>query len=146
MIVRARSWRRYFHNKYLLRESINLYSYCVKQSYLQNWYNGRRGEPREKLNIPGFFCIFFLEIFTRSSDFVNSVDCVGKITSKSVRLQPVFIQKRFEVNKKWEIEVIISMTMLPRSSERIFNPMRCTGNMYEHVDQRVIMTLNIFKF
>ena len=132
MIVRARPWRRYFHNKYLLRESINLYSYCVKQSYLQNWYNGRRGEPREnlgeKLNIPGFFCIFFLEIFTRSSDFVNSVDCVGKITSKSVRLQPVFIQKRFEVNKKQIL-----------SSEKMTNAGDCNLWLYSLVLQRVFI-------
>ena len=29
--------------------------------------------------------------------------------------------------EKWEIQVIVSMIMLTRSSERIFNPMRYTG-------------------
>ena len=35
------------------------------------------------------------------SDFINSYDCIGKITSNSIRLQPVFIKKKmFEVDKK----------------------------------------------
>ena len=38
------------------------------------------------------------------------------------------IKKWLLLVKKWEIQVIISMIMLTRSSERIFNPMRYTGN------------------
>ena len=34
------------------------------------------------------------------SDFVISDDCIGKITLKSIRLYPVFIKKKFEVNRK----------------------------------------------
>ena len=34
------------------------------------------------------------------SDFVNFDDCIRKITTKSIRLLPVYVQKRFEVNKK----------------------------------------------
>ena len=35
------------------------------------------------------------------SDFLNSGYCIGKITSKSIRLQPVFIKKlRFEDDEK----------------------------------------------
>ena len=45
------------------------------------------------------FCSFF-EILQKYSDFVNSNHYIGKITSKSIRLQPVFIPKKFEVNKK----------------------------------------------
>ena len=44
------------------------------------------------------------------------------------------IKNRFEVDKKgiisskkWLIQVIISIIVLTRSSERIFNPMRYTG-------------------
>ena len=40
----------------------------------------------------GFFAVFY-EILPKFSDFINSDDCIGKITSKSMRLQPVFIQK-----------------------------------------------------
>ena len=32
--------------------------------------------------------------------------------------------------EKWEIQVIISMIMLTRSSESIFNPMRYTGSYF----------------
>ena len=53
-----------------------------------------------------------------------------KITSKSVRLQPVLLKKRFEVNKKqifscekWEIQIVVFMIMLTRSS------MRYAGNV-----------------
>ena len=42
------------------------------------------------------FCFFFFELLQKFSDFVNFNYCIGKITSKSIRLQPVFIQKRFE--------------------------------------------------
>ena len=35
----------------------------------------------------------FFEILPNFNDFVNSDDCIGKITSKSIRLKSVFIQK-----------------------------------------------------
>ena len=41
-----------------------------------------------------FFAVFFFEIFPKFCDFVNSDDCIEKITSKAIRLQPVFIQKK----------------------------------------------------
>ena len=43
---------------------------------------------------------FFLEILTKLWEFVNFHDCIGKIKSKSIRLQSVFILKKFEVDKK----------------------------------------------
>ena len=49
-----------------------------------------------------FFVVFayiFLNTNTKFSDFVNSDDCIREITSKYIRLQPVFIKKKFEVNK-----------------------------------------------
>ena len=36
----------------------------------------------------------FLEILPKFCDFVNSDDCIGKITSKSIRLKPVCIQTK----------------------------------------------------
>ena len=47
-----------------------------------------------------FLFAVFIEIFPTFNDFVNSSDCTGKIISKSIRLQPVFNQKRFQVDKK----------------------------------------------
>ena len=44
-----------------------------------------------------FFFVVFLEILLKFRDFVNSDDCIGKITSKSIILQikqPVFIKKK----------------------------------------------------
>ena len=83
-----------------------------------------------------FFSVFFFKLLPKLIDFINSDDCIGKIISKSIRLYPVFIQKRFGFNKKrdyfwWkklEIQVILYMVMPTRSSERIFNPSRYTGN------------------
>ena len=50
---------------------------------------------------------------------------MGKFTSKYIRLLPVFIQKRFEVNekpiyssKKLEIQLVVFMIMHTRSSGR----------------------------
>ena len=40
----------------------------------------------------GFFAVFYEnEILPKFKGFVNSDDCIGKITPKSIRLQPVFI-------------------------------------------------------
>ena len=49
-------------------------------------------------NFRFFFCRFF-KILPKFSEFVNSDDCIEKITSKSMRLQPVYIKRKFEVNK-----------------------------------------------
>ena len=47
------------------------------------------------------FTVFFFKMLPKFSDFVNSGYCIGKITSKSIRLQPVFIKKlRFEDDEK----------------------------------------------
>ena len=35
-------------------------------------------------------------------------------------------------SEKWEIQVIITMIMLTRSSERIFSPSRYTGYNYDY--------------
>ena len=40
-----------------------------------------------------FFCSFFFEILKKFSDFVNSDDCIGKITSKSIRINSDFVLK-----------------------------------------------------
>ena len=67
----------------------------------------------------GFFCSnFFFKLLPKFNDFINSDDCIGTITSKSIRLQPV---------KKKKIQVITFMTMLTCPLENIFNPMRYTG-------------------
>ena len=52
--------------------------------------------------------------------FVNSDYCIGQISSKSIRLQPVFIQKRFEVNEKHTF-----------SSEKMINSGNCISD-YAH--------------
>ena len=106
--------------------------------FRENWGGDRsrchtiRHLLAEKMN---FFQLFFFELLPKFSDFVNSNDCIGKVTSKAIWLYPVFIKKkiiiimknRFFVVKKWEIQVIISMILLTPSSKRIFNPMRYTG-------------------
>ena len=56
-------------------------------------------------------------------------------SKKSIRFKLVFIQKRFEVNIKQIFSskkminsgVIVFMIMVIRSSDRIFNPLRCTN-------------------
>ena len=53
----------------------------------------------DKCNIVGFFAVLF-DILPKLNDFVNPNDCIGKITCTSIRLQPVFIKKKLEVNRK----------------------------------------------
>ena len=50
-------------------------------------------------NVRFLFKVFF-KILPKFSYFVNSDYCIGKITSKCIRLQLVFIQKIFLVNRK----------------------------------------------
>ena len=82
----------------------------------------------------GFFCSFFFELLLKFSDFVNSDVCIGKITSKfieyiqfSLKKYLKFIKIRFILVKKLKIQVIISMIIIIRSSERIFNPINYAG-------------------
>ena len=92
------------------------------------------------MKISSFFCSFFSKYFQKSSDFVNSDDCSGKTTSKSIRLQPDFVQKRFEVDKNrfilvenWDIQIIVFKNMLGEEMYQIFGEdlylMRFTGNI-----------------
>ena len=50
----------------------------------------------EKWKYLGFFLQCSSKLFPMFSKFINSDDCIGKITSKSIRLEPVFIQKKIE--------------------------------------------------
>ena len=43
---------------------------------------------------------FFFKLLPKFSDLINSGDCIGKITSKSIRLYPVFIEKKINLIKK----------------------------------------------
>ena len=52
----------------------------------------------------------FIKLLREYSNFINSDDCIGKMISKAISLNPVFIQKRFDLDKK---EII--------SSEKIRN-------------------------
>ena len=47
-----------------------------------------------KKNVVIFFAGFIFKLLSKLSDFINSDDWIGKITSKSVRLEPVFIRKK----------------------------------------------------
>ena len=47
----------------------------------------------EKWKIFFVFAVLII-LLPKFSDFINSDDCMGKITSKSVRLYPVFNQKK----------------------------------------------------
>ena len=68
-----------------------------------------------------------------SSLAINTDDIIGKSTSKSIRIYPVFylffklnlVKKGLFLVKKGEIQFIIFM--VTRSSGRIFNPSHCTG-------------------
>ena len=48
--------------------------------------------------------------YAKFSDFVDIDDCIGKITLKSIRLQPVFVEKKivfvFQTGKKYYIQTV----------------------------------------
>ena len=44
--------------------------------------------------------LFFL-LLQQFSDFINSDDCIGKITQKSINLYPFYSKKKIQFNKKW---------------------------------------------
>ena len=78
------------------------------------------------------FCSFFFKLFQKFSDFLNPEDFIGKRTSKTIRLYPIFNKKKgLFVMKKIinSINYIYVYYILTRSSERIFNPSRYTGNI-----------------
>ena len=43
---------------------------------------------------------FFFKLLPKRRNFINSDDCIGKITPKSIRLNPVFIEKKLNLIKK----------------------------------------------
>ena len=49
------------------------------------------------------------QISKKFSDFVNSDDPIGKITSKSIRLHPVFIQKKILSLEKTDFFLVKKM-------------------------------------
>jgi len=79
---------------------------------------------------------FFFKFLPKFSDFINSDDSIEKITSKSIRLYLILFKKIYDLIKKGissgekmrNSGNYIYMIMLIRSSERIFNPSRFTGN------------------
>ena len=46
------------------------------------------------------FAVFCFKLLPKFSNLINSNGCVEKITSKSIRLYPVFIQKKIWIKKK----------------------------------------------
>ena len=53
-------------------------------------------------NVRFIFAVIF-KLLPKLRSFKNSDDIIGKITSNYNRLYPVFIEKRFESNKKKEL-------------------------------------------
>ena len=47
-----------------------------------------------------FYFAVFYKLLPKCRDFMNFDDCIGKITSKAIRLNLVFIKKKIEFNKK----------------------------------------------
>ena len=46
------------------------------------------------MNIFRFFLAVFFKLLPKFTDFINSDNCIEKITSKSIRTHPVFILKQ----------------------------------------------------
>ena len=81
-----------------------------------------------------FFCIIFIKLHLRFSDFVNSDNCIGIITSNSIRLYSVFTDKiYFYLNENVKVSSekmrnhTICMILLSCSTEMVFNPNHYTG-------------------
>ena len=67
-------------------------------------------------NFRFYFAVFF-KLLPKFSDFINYDDSVGKMTSKSIRLYPVFIKKSFNLIKKG----IISGEKMKNSGNYIYD-------------------------
>ena len=69
-------------------------SEILKNKFYKNVCENVSKNLDEKLKILGFcFCSFCI-VLPMFIDFVNSNDWIGKIASKSIRLQSVIIQKK----------------------------------------------------
>ena len=44
-----------------------------------------------------FFAVFFFKLLPKLNDFINFDDCIGRITTNSIRLYAVFIQKKVSI-------------------------------------------------
>ena len=72
------------------RSSSDLSEYALLhiKKYFFIYENQVLGKEIKKL---GFFMQFFFKFLPKFTDFINSDDCIGKITSKSIRMNPVFL-------------------------------------------------------
>ena len=111
----------WFHWKYLVQiyQNITYFKFKIHFCIYKNQFLG------ENLSV---FCSFFFELHQKFSTFLNSDDCFEKFTSKFNRLYPVIIQIMIR---------IITITMLTRSSERIFNPSCCTIYKYIYIYNKI---------
>ena len=69
------------------------------------------------------FFAFFFKLLPKFSDLKYSDDCIGKITSKSFRLKPVFIQKWYEC---------IKITSSLEGRIHAISPHQCDGWIRDH--------------
>ena len=119
--------------------STYLCSSCIQCSSLHFFFLNKKinQSSGEQLYSLGSCLQFFYKLLPNFSDLINSDDCIEKITSKSIGLYPVFVFKKLIqwkkglfLLKKWLIQVIITMIMFSRSSEKIFNQSRYTSYIY----------------
>ena len=84
------------------------------------------------INVCFSFAFFFLQITSKFNDLINS-ECLIKmyltLSSSVFKKHFNWIKKRdyLFIMKEWKIQVIMSMIMLTRFLEMIFNLMRYTG-------------------
>ena len=83
-----------FLNKFWLFSDISFdLIFPMQSSEFKKLLNFGKYSKKKNINKIPFFYVVFKEILPKFSDFLNSDDCIGKITSKSITLQPVFILK-----------------------------------------------------
>ena len=76
----------WFHRKDIVKIYQNIpYSQFKKYFFIyKNWFLG------EKWFFKPFSCSFFFKLLSKFRDFINSDECMRKITSKSIRIYPVY--------------------------------------------------------
>ena len=106
-------------SEYILFQILKIF-FCINKNQFFKW----------KIEYFRFFFAVFFKILPEFNDFVNSDACIGKIASKSIRLQTVFINNFLsQVNKK-QILSIEKMSIYYCAYSffgEVFNPMRYTG-------------------
>ena len=105
---------------------IHIYQNLPYFKFLEWFFIYKNQYIGEKLPFLGFiFAVFFIKLLPNVSYFINSDDCIRKITSKSIWLYPGLFRKGFQFNLKMNLSRFIFCSFIFKILPKFSNFKHC---------------------